>query len=71
MAEKTETYLGVEIVVDEESSIVRIAGDSIEINKSSSGGYSCAILPYQNFQTLDELAKAVVMNSPDYDTLGK
>lgn len=71
MAEKTESYLGHEIVVDEESGTVQIAGNNIEVNKSSSGGYSCSKVPYRNFKTLDELSKAVVKYSSDYDTLGK
>lgn len=63
-----EVYKGYEILIEDELRLV-IAGNQIKFEKIAAGKYYTRVLPYTEFSSLKELARHVVDDSPDFDTL--
>lgn len=68
MPQKKDIYKGFEIVTEDDSRLT-IAGRRIDFEKTVGGKYYTRILPYSEFDTLIELARHVVEDSADFDTL--
>lgn len=47
---------------------LEIAGKTVDVWEMEPGKYTTSHLPYSTYETLTDLAKAVVDDSPDFDT---
>jgi len=67
MAKKTETYEGCDIEIEDDKKL-RINDKEIEIEyEEENDKWLTRYLPYNTYDSLDELAKAIISNTSEFE----
>lgn len=71
MTQKKGTHEGFEYLIDEDAVTLQVEEKKLDVEKDEDGKFYTSILPYQRFNSLEALSKAVISNYPGKESLKK